>query len=340
MDKKQLIDSLVSRITDYEEQDWGMNMRLFDWAPGVALYGICSAWKYTRNKRYFNYLENWAEQNLHMAYAAKAVNSAAPLLAILALYEETGNQDNLKVCNDIAGWLVKEAPRTREGGLEHTVIEKVPGFKEQLWADTLFMAVLFLAKIGRITGNMLYSEEASKQLRTHYKALKDTTTGLFFHGWNSGQGNWMSAVRWGRANAWITASTVEIISEVPRMFEGRAEVLESLIGQVKALGEVQKENGMFCTVVDDPGSYEETSATAGISYGIKKGVRLGYLPEEMLIIAEKAENAVINRVNERGEVEEVSYGTPIMPSAEDYKNIPRHLPTLYGQGLALLMLCQ
>ena len=28
MDKEQLIDSLISRITDYEDQDWGMNIRL------------------------------------------------------------------------------------------------------------------------------------------------------------------------------------------------------------------------------------------------------------------------------------------------------------------------
>ena len=44
---------------------------------------------------------------------------------------------------------------------------------------------------------------------------------------------------------------MEIISEMPKVFEGRAELLESLIGQVKALGKVQKENGMFCTVLDE-----------------------------------------------------------------------------------------
>ena len=340
MNKQALIESIVLRMINPDNKEWGMNIHCFDWVPGVGLNGVYYAWKYTGDRRYWDALESWAQEHLKEAYTLKTVNSTAPMSTILSLYEENGNQEYLKVCTDIADYILREAPRTREGGLEHTVTEKVPGFNEQLWADTLFMVGIFLAKMGKITGNYAYTEEAAKQLVIHHKVLKDKKSGLFYHGWNCEQQNWMSAVRWGRANAWITVSTVEMLEMLPDEFEGRDEVITSLVEQVAELKYVQRNNGMFGTVLDDPDAYGETSATAGIAAGIKKGIKLGYIPKEYHIIAEKAEKAVVERINENGEVMEVSYGTPIMASAEEYRTIPNHLPVLYGQALALMMLCQ
>lgn len=329
----------IGYVNDYSDPTWALNMTYWDWSPGVAVYGIFRAWKATGNPEYYEYMRNWVNGLMHKAYGVKTVNATAPLLTVLGLYEAAGIPDDLKVCIDAADWILEHAPRTREGGFEHTVNEAGPGFSEQIWADTLFMACIFLARLGRITGNPRYWEEAGKQLYIHHKLLKDKKTGVFYHGWNCESQGWMSGALWGRANAWITASTVEILEELPVECSGRKEIIDSLQEQVAALSRLQRPTGMFGTLLDHPDSYDETSATAGIAYGIRRGVRKGYLPKTLMEVVYKAEKAVMNSINEDGGVEGVSTGTPVMPSLEEYKTRERY-PILYGQGLALLMLCE
>ena len=50
--------------------------------------------------------------------------------------------------------------------------------------------------------------------------------------------------------------------------------------QALALWKYQRVNGLFTTLVDVEETYCETSATAGIAYGIIKGLRLGWLEGE------------------------------------------------------------
>lgn len=336
--KNEIIDLVIQRIVKDNGENWAMNIHAFDWVPGVGLYGIYRAWQYTGRKDYKVFLEKWVDQHLREAYSQKTVNSTAPMSTVLSLYEENNREEYLKVCVDIAEYIVNEAPRTREGGFEHTVTEDVPGFKEQIWADTLFMVCIFLARLGKATGEMKYLMEAGKQLEIHHQVLKDKSTGLFYHGWNCEQKHWMSGALWARANAWITASTVEILDLLPKDYEGRERLIKSLLEQVNALKEMQHSDGMFGTLLDHADTYGESSATAGIAYGIKRGIASGYLPKEYREVWEKAEKAVMGKINGLGEVEDVSTGTPVMPTLEDYKKIEL-CPTLYGQGLALLLLC-
>jgi len=53
----------------------------------------------------------------------------------------------------------------------------------------------------------------------------------------------------------------------------------------------------------------------------------------------KAMEGVIAQINPEGAVEGVSGGTPIMPTIDAYGKLTRY-PTLYGQGLTLLMLSE
>ena len=53
----------------------------------------------------------------------------------------------------------------------------------------------------------------------------------------------------------------------------------------------------------------------------------------------KAMEGVSAKINPEGAVEGVSGGTPIMPTIDAYGKLTRY-PTLYGQGLTLLMLSE
>lgn len=330
------IEKIADRMIFGGDTVWGMNIQRFDWVPGVGLYGIWKAWEVTRQEKYLNFLKDWSAEHLQEAYAQKTVNSTAPLLTVLMVWQETGDPALFQVCADIAAYILEEAPRTRDGGLEHTVTEDVEGFAEQMWADTLFMVCVFMARMGKAAGNERYTDFARQQLAVHLRALRDRETGLYYHGWNCTGRNHMSGIRWGRANAWILYSMAEILS----VTEGTTgDQWNRFAESAAAIRGYQRENGAFGTILDDPAAYDEISATAGIVAGMAVGRRRNVLDASYDPVIEKGLCAVRNAVRENGEVGGVSGGTPVMADADAYKAVPIY-PTLYGQGLAAAALAE
>lgn len=333
--KQELIKKLANRVVYGEDKNWAMDIEHFDWVPAVGIYGIWHAWKSTNDEKYKSFLSQWFIKHLKEAPLVKTVNSTAPLLTAIELYAENQDSDYLKMCIEIANYVITEAPLTREGGLEHTVTEAVPGFTEQIWADTLFMVCIFLAKLGKVTGESKYTDFALRQLEIHHRLLKDKKTNLYYHGWNCGAQNHMSAIHWGRANAWILYSSIEILETTGKTSEHQ----ELIKAHAEALRNCQRENGAFGTILDDNSAYDELSATAAIAAALAKAIRLNILDDGFCEMQKKAVTAVVNNVNENGELEMVSSGTPVMADAAAYKSIPI-CPTLYGQGLAILALVE
>lgn len=333
----QLIEKIIERVVYEEDQDWAMNIHRFDWVPGVGLVGILKAYEVTGKQEYLDFMIRWADTHGNEAYSQKTVNSTAPLITMLELYRITGNEKYGKICDDIADYVLKEAARTVDGGLEHTVTEDA-SFSDQMWADTLFMVCIFMARYGKMKGRPEYGTFAAGQLKLHYQYLWKEEAGLFCHGWDGRARNHLSGIFWGRANAWIIYSTVEILNAVSS-FDGRDEIIGVLKKHVAGLAGCQREDGLFTTILDDGNSYEELSASAGIACGILRGIKSGYVDEAWRETALKACGRFPEYINSRGEVLGVSGGTPIMKNAEEYKAIER-LPTLYGQALMCLALAE
>ena len=334
--QKDMINKVFEKVALCTDSSWEFNAEAFDWNPGVFLAGAAAACEKTGDTRILDYLIGWCDRHLSEAGALRTVNSSAPLIMVSDLYLITKNEAYWQVCEDAAAWLTEQAPLTIDGGLEHTVTEG-DDFGEQMWADTLFMAALFLAKWGRITENKNYLDFAAKQLVLHHKLLRNPASGLYFHGWNGASRDHMSAAQWARANAWVTLATGLIINELPGSFEGRSFVINSLTEQANALVGCQHRNGGFSTVLDHPESYCEASATAGIAAGLFFGISRGLLPSSLRATAEKAAGYVKSVTDTDGSVREVSTGTPVMPTLEAYFGIKRG-SALYGQGLTLYML--
>ena len=331
-----LIRKVADRVICTKTTDWAMDIEQFDWVPGVGLYGLFLAYEATGQQRYWEFLAEWFSRHLPEAAEKKTVNSTAPLLTAACMYEKVPDPQYRKVMEAAGEFILREAPKTVDGGLEHTVTEPVAGFSDQIWADTLFMACIFLAKLGRITGNQVYTDFAAEQFVIHHRLLSDGA-GLYFHGYNGGRRNHMSAVRWGRANAWILYATTAMLEICPD-FPQRPFLIERVQTHIRELTVVQAKGGGFRTVLDDPAAYVEISATAGIAAGLGKAIQLGIVGKEYGAVQEKALAAVKAAVFPDGLVDGVSSGTPVMPDAAAYKQIPI-VPTLYGQGLALAAFC-
>jgi unsaturated rhamnogalacturonyl hydrolase len=310
----------------------------WDWEVGVGLYGMFRDAEARGDTRAIAALSDWYDWQIGRGLPPRQINSTAPMLALACLAAFAKRQDWQTLCADWSDWLVTTLPKTPEGGFEHVVKEgRRPG---QLWDDTLFMAVLFLAQTGVMTGRRDWVAEAHYQFLVHIRYLADTETGLFFHGWTfEGRHNYARA-RWARGNAWVTVAIPELFAIAPPDDPALAHYFRTVLGsQVEALAALQSRDGMFHTLLDDPTSPVEASATAGFGYGVLAGLRQGLLPEAARAISDRALAAVLSRIGPDGVLADVSDGTPMGHDLDFYRRIG-NVAAPYGQALASLFLLE
>ncbi len=309
----------------------------WDWEVGVGLYGETRAALEAGDQAMLARLARWYDWQIGRGLPRPQVNSTAPLLALTLLAGQDRREDWLSVIENWAHWLVTEMPKTEEGGFQHTVKER--DNDRQLWDDTLFMAVLFLASAGELLDRQDWIDEAHYQFLTHVRHLGDVETGLFFHGWNFIGRHHYARALWARGNSWLTIAIPELFRISPPPSVIARYLTEVLQTQVNALKALQNDEGMFHTLLDDPESPVEASGTAGIAYGVLCSVRLGLLDPGNLQLVDRARDAILSRIGEDGFLQDVSDGTPMGPDLEFYRQIP-NLPTPYGQALGSLLLME
>ncbi len=340
IDLAEKVMGMLVRNTDNESaSNDHLTLNNWEWPTGVALYSMFKFQKRSGSGRFRDYLLGWYEARLATMEPHKNVNTVAPLLALACLYEEDPRPFWKEKIEEWVTWIMTEMPRTEYGGLQHmTVLNK---HHQQLWDDTLFMAVLFLAKAGKVLGRPELVQEAKYQFLIHIKYLQDKVTGLFYHGWTFDYKNNFAGAFWARGNSWFTAGAAEFIELCGDGCDDAVSryVASCLADQVKELAKHQGESGLFTTLLDSEESYPETSATANIAYGILKGVRLGLLDPSFETVGRRAAEAVIAKIADDGTVQGVSYGTGMGPNLDFYRQIPLR-PTAYGQGLCFMMLSE
>ncbi|CAK7210804.1 hypothetical protein SCUCBS95973_000913 [Sporothrix curviconia] len=307
----------------------------WEWTQGVGLYGMWKLFEITGDTTVLGHIQAWFDHQFAKGTPTKNVNSMAPMLTLAYLYEHTGELKYRAYLESWAEFIMHGIPRTEEGGIQHITFRQVN--EGELWDDTLMMSVLPLAKIGVLLKRPAYVEEAKRQFLLHIKYLVDRRTGLWYHGWTFLERHHFGAALWGRGNSWVTIAIPEFLSllDLPRDDHLRVVLLSTLEQQAIALKKFQNPNGLWHTLVDDPESYLEVSASAGFSFGLLKSVRMGYLGKEYQEVGRKGLEAVVNNVNEKGLVQNVSFGTPMGASKDFYRKI-RLTAMPYGQAMTLL----
>lgn len=322
----ETIDRVVKRT---------MNMDFtWDWPCGVAFYGISKAWEVTKNQEYIDFLVKWVDEYLEVGLPPFTVNACAMGHTLITLHDATGDQKYLDLALQKAEYLRKDAIRFGDRVFQHTVSSK-NDFPEQAWADTLFMAAYFLLRMGFKLDNKEYIDDALNQFYWHEEYLQDTSTNLFYHAWNNVQKNHMSGMYWARANAWAAYTMAKSYRFLNYLNPMWMQIGGALRDQLSALVRLQSPEGLWHTLLDDESSYLETSASAGIAASL---VNWGHPLHGKAI--EKALNGILNNIAEDGTVKNVSAGTAVMLTAEDYKNVPIKRIQGWGQGLALAFLCE
>ena len=333
MDKTEVLNKLYERLTTLEGKEGITPVYRWEWEQGVGLFSIYKLYEKTGDVRCLEFLNKWYEKMLPEGFD-KNINTMSPLLALTYLYEAEKNAGYLEVIRENAEWLMNKMPRTVEGGMQHLTTHTINN--DQLWADTLFMTILFLARAGKVLNDQSMQDEAVYQTIIHIKYLSDCESGLWYHGWSLTEKHF-GGIFWGRGNCWVTAAIPEVLRTVEEMSGTDRRILkESYKRQVEALVKYQDISGMWHTIINDSSSYFETSATAGFAYGILSGIEQGILDESHYLYSYMAIRYIAgNYLEEDGSLKQVSAGTAMGYDGEHYKNIG-FCQTPYGQGLMIL----
>ena len=329
-------------LAELNKRDSGIDH--WDWPQGVGLYGLHQYLEFKDRKEFRDFLRNWYSRNIAKGLPLRNINTTAPMLTLVDFLEEDPAYEKLAV--SWAEWLMHDLPRTEEGGFQHVTSGSGDGTSlnlndQQLWVDTLFMAVLFLNRMGQKYHRADWIDESIHQVLMHIKYLCDPCTGLLYHGWTFKERSHFGGIFWCRGDSWFTLGIPAWLDMsgdtlVPSV---RSFILDTFRAQVRALEPLQAESGLWHTILDDPESYEETSGSAAIAAGILHGIRSGVLDKKYLPCAEKAVRGILDNIAEDGTVLNVSAGTAIGYDAEHYKSI-MIAPMAYGQSLTIFALLE
>lgn len=320
----------VGHVIDYT---FGMDLT-WDWPGGVAYYGISRAFEATGEQAYLERMAAWCDEYIEAGLPVWTVNTCAMGHMLITLYEQTKDQKYLDLILSKTDYLQHRALRFGDRVLQHTVSAK-NDFPEQCWADTLFMAAYFMLRTGVMLGEKALIEDALHQFYWHINYLQDENCGLWYHGYNHIKKDHMSGIYWGRANAWAAYTMSRVGKVLPEayLYPPFMHIVSSLRDQLSALKVLQREDGLWGTILDYPESYGEVSATAGIAAAM---VMQGNPLHAKYV--QKALDGLLDNMAPNGRVRNVSGGTAVMNDIEGYLAVDRKWAQGWGQGLTLALL--
>lgn len=196
-------------------------------------------------------------------------------------------------------------------------------------SDSFFMAGPITAMAGSLTGDRKYFDMVAK----HYRFMQTLTLrrdGLYRH-------SPLVDTAWSRGNAFPALGMALALTEFPQDHPQRSYVLGEYQKLMTTLARHQDADGMWHEIIDEPGSYPETSATAMIATAMLRGIRQGWLDASYQVRVDRAWNAVLLRTNSDGTLLDVCESTNKMPTREDYLyRVPSTGKDERGGGMMLL----
>lgn len=217
--------------------------------------------------------------------------------ALVFALEATGDAYFKRALDGLLRWALHTAPRSAEGIVYH--LDNKPEF----WVDSFYMLPPFLARAG-------YLDEALKQLGGYWEALFRPGKSLLAHMWDDGARQFVREDVWGVGNGWALAGMARVIALLPSGYEVQRE---KLIGRVKTILDaalkLQRADGLFHDVLDNPDSFVEVNFAQMAAYTIFRGVKAGYLDGAYLPAAQSMRRAATAKVDGYGLVQDVC-GSP------------------------------
>jgi len=317
---------------------------------GVLTIGMMQTANVLNDKKYSDYsLHNFSFIFDNLSYFETLRKNKAPKVEYNAVF----NISNLDACGamsaglfdvdalanrkDYKAYLNRSADYilTKQLRLPDGTLSRPNPRNMTLWADDMFMSIPFLARMGKLTGDSKYFDDAIKQVENFNKYLYDPTTGLFFHNYYSDdQTNGVG--HWGRSNGWIAMAQVELLNNLPANHPKRMELIRLLLRQIVGYSRYQDQTGLWHQLLDKPDSYLETSVTAMYTYAVARAVNQGWINEKYIAIAQEGWKGLTSKITADGQLQDVCIGTNMDTAIKFYYTRPTELNDTHGIGALLL----
>ena len=251
--------------------------------------------------------------------------------ALIEAYNRTPHPAWRATINKIADYISLKQDRLPDGTLCRSR-PRIP----TVWGDDLYMSVPFLARMGTLTKNVRYYDDASKQVKQFYMHLLDPETKIAYHGYYDDIKR-HSLAHWGRVNGWMMVATTELLAQLPVDYPERDSLIRILKTHIDGVKPLQDEQtGLWHQILDKSDSYLETSCTAMFTYSIARAVNEKWIDSSYANIAMKGWSGVASRITPEGWVTGTCRGTSMEDTWEFYYNRPAPTNDQHAFGPALL----
>ena len=257
---------------------------------GYFLSGLDKLWRSTGDRKYYDYIMNWAESVVDadgdpVYFRGRSMDDMMAGAVVVWAYRQTGDERFRKAAERIRR-SYDDYPRTSDGIFWHG-----RGTKGQIWVDGVFMGQMFLTKYGKYIGDADYCfDEAARQLKGMYRHLRKGDSGLLLHGWDEDKdAGWADPQTgfapeiWSEGLGWYALIMVEALEVFPKdhpEYKDLVDITRSLMAGLKATQDPAA--GLWYQVVDKgdrPGNWHETSGSGMFVYALQRAIELGLIKE-------------------------------------------------------------
>lgn len=273
-----------------------LSMQRYDWEQGVIAQAFLEAGD--GETAILLAIEAAHRQDINGRCAAigepfSATDPCAIGEALIYACEQTGDSFLHLVKDRLVKWATVDAPRNPNGIVYHVI------GKPQFWVDSLYMLPPFLARAG-------YFTEAMNQIDGYWNRLFDSNKGLLSHQWDDDCKQLLRKDAWGVGNGWAAAGMARVIAMLPsEMDEARKSLIARTNILIRNVLSLQRTDGMFHDILDDPSSFPEINCGQMIAYTIYRSVQEGWLDSDLIPAAERIRTIAENQVDRFGYVQNV-----------------------------------
>jgi rhamnogalacturonyl hydrolase YesR len=291
--------ALMHRVNDWQVKHPVMPAGNRNWERATWYTGVMSAWKETRDARFFDQAMAWGQE--HKWQVGTEYAGANRLFCVETWLELYFAKRDPAMLAPAIEWY-----RTPARNSPANVTRWYLNEDDLSYIDSLYGASA-LAMLSKATEDPKYLETMQAFFDDLTSELFDKQTGLYFEekpfiSRRTANGR---KIYWSRGNGWVISGITRILEYLPENYPRRQEYVDILRRMSAALAKRQDASGLWFPSLDDPREVPqpETSGAAffchAIAWGINHGVldRAAYLP-----VVHKAWAGLVRNVNSEGKV--------------------------------------